>query len=117
MSDEVADLIDSGADLIDKYGHIKGTYGDPSIGFCEIGSLLQVVDDAEQKGDNQNPTLGKALYALGREIKKCACGEEGCKNVSVFHQIVVWNDAEERTQQEVLDHMRLVAKKERGLDV
>ena len=92
-----AQLLRSGAKRIETYGHVKGTYGSKSSGFCIQGSY-GLTDSVGWSDD-------KVLAA--KALKK-VLGQTGA----------VWNDLHTTTKDHVVRKMRQVARLlEHGLQV
>jgi hypothetical protein len=93
MSDQVADVLDDAADLLEREGWIQGdlwrrdSYG----GRCALGAICDAALD------NRNVRVAAARAVLGGS--------------STY--LVDWNDTPGRTKQEVLDAFRAAAKQER----
>ncbi len=90
MSD-VADVLNRAADHIEGYGWTKGTFEDGDGHVCLIGALDKATDIVHV------PTwvMFEAAEALRDEIGDTS--------------LIRWNDAEERTEAEVLALLRKVA--------
>lgn len=95
MSDQIADVIDATADAIETYGWIQGRFGSTEKGFCVLGALKFVVFVLEED------------YLLHDRAQVAIQGHIGM-------HVPPWNDADGRTQQQVLDELRLIAKEERS---
>lgn len=89
---EVADLIEQAANLIETYGWIQGQYGDETMGYCVMGAL----ERAASAGALDRKEAVRAGLALGRQVGAAA--------------ITIYNDAPERTKNEVIDLMKHTAK-------
>jgi hypothetical protein len=108
--DEMANLLDSAADKIERDGWHQGDFypgangnflEDPgSRPVCVRGALLSA-QGASTEGD----------WAWAVHWKACAAVEDAISNPL---PLVTWNDAPARTKQEVLDALRLAAKGERA---
>jgi hypothetical protein len=96
MSDQVADLLDDAADLIEYGGWIQGALEDRGA-HCALGALVDV--DLE----NQHRYLARA--ALAKQV--------GLNPDRAGNWLANWNDDPLRTRQEVLDTFRAAAKAER----
>lgn len=92
--EQVADVLDGAADHIEKYGHHKGS------GFAGPGS------------DSAACVIG-AITIAGRTGADMLAAEVAVRATLDEPAIARWNDAPERTEQEVLDVLRLAAKQER----
>jgi hypothetical protein len=96
MSDQVADVLDDAADLIEYGGWIRGALEDRGA-HCALGAL--VVVDLE----NQYRYLARA--ALAKQV--------GLNPDRAGNWLANWYDDPLRTRQEVLDAFRAAAKQER----
>jgi hypothetical protein len=96
MSDQVADVLDDAADLLERGGWIRGALEDRGA-HCALGAL--VVVDLE----NQHRYLARA--ALAKQV--------GLNPDRAGNWLANWNDDPLRTRQEVLDAFRAAAKQER----
>ena len=94
MTDEqLADLVDDAADLIETDGWIQDAEH-TDLGYCMIGALRRA--------------SGFHIHMDGFSHFSSAC--EAIMNRMRINDIATWNDHDGRTKQEVLDNMRLVAK-------
>lgn len=91
MGRDVADLLDDAADLIERRGWCQGRYQDTDGRLCSVGAL------AAANGDTL-ASYFPAVLVLSRRVG----------------DVVGWNDALGRTEQEVLDTFRAAAKEVRG---
>jgi hypothetical protein len=101
MSQEVADVLDAAADLIENVGHCKGkavaSRGNVAVAYCALGALGRAVVVA-----GNGP-----LYAVARNALKV---EIWGNPLRANEDIVIWNDKPERTAAEVIDTFRRAAK-------
>lgn len=119
-----ATILETAADLIEKHGHIRHAMFNRSGAMCVQGGLEAAVyllvtgeepntQDAgtwllEQRMDSSRRRLGTgAAVVLSSVIPKCGRG----------HSLAGWNDYRAKDAQEVLDSLRLAAKKARDLDL
>jgi hypothetical protein len=93
MSDQVADVLDDAADLLERNGWAPGI-GDG--GHCALGALYHVAGPSHRR-ENQL-AVDALVAALGLERG---------------YAVAVWNDDPGRTKQQVLDAFRAAAKQER----
>lgn len=111
MSDAVAGAVEDIADAIETHGWMQGHAGDPTTGFCITGA-------ADYKIERQDLRI-RALKSIANGLPNIeyisipGCGCTACLDGGAGFACVAWNDREGRTRQEVLDHLRLTAKKER----
>jgi hypothetical protein len=91
MSDQVADVLDDAADLLERGGWIQEALYDSEGGFCSVGALYEVCEDPLVR----NAAYGALFPLNGRR------------------SVADWNNDPSRTMQEVLDAFRAAAKAER----
>ena len=89
--DEPAQMLLKAADVIEKYGHAKSTLGHISVGFCINGAL-----NFAATGTSTNQTTA------GNSAKMRMMASLGGDQIS-------WNNAPERTADEVVAKLRAVA--------
>ena len=101
-SNPVSDLLMKAAGLIEKHGHTKGQLKDKNGSMCFMGAIWQETSQIDL-GLEAAKTTAMALglgfdshYKMGPS--------------SALWTMVEWNNAPERTAQEVIDAMRLAAK-------
>ena len=92
-----------GADAIEQHGHIKEGYGAPDTGFCAMGALRYVV--AGDRPLVAMPEDDRRLYRQARDLLGRSLGYDGFTH----EPIVKFNDAPERTADEVIAAMRKAA--------
>jgi hypothetical protein len=92
MSDQVADVLDDAADLLEREGWVQGHLQNQD-GYCMEGALARVCPQTHTYG-----LFWDAMAVLSLHL------------YSVVDQ---WNDAPGRTKQQVLDELRFIAKRER----
>jgi hypothetical protein len=105
MSEQVADLLDDAADLLERDGWIVGAMFVAGMGRCALGAI-----------DRRDYTTGlrfKARDALRRVIGADMEQDYCLSQVVRARQVAKWNDTPGRTKQQVLDALRLAAKRER----
>jgi hypothetical protein len=93
MSDQIADVLDDAADLLERAGWIQGKTGDPDGARCALGAIA---------GVTAYPDSSEIFVRSALRIEEAVGGS-----------LALWNDAPERTKQQVLDTFRLAAKQER----
>jgi hypothetical protein len=107
VTDEVAArVLDTAADLIDKHGWVQRSWGSEKTGYCALGATLHAMGELTATPiplPDFNGVIARANGALAAEI-----------GLDSNSGIVGWNDAFDRTQDEVVDHMRWAAKRLRG---
>jgi hypothetical protein len=91
MSDQVADVLDDAADLLECGGWIQEALYDSEGGFCSVGALYEVCEDPLVR----NAAYGALFPLNGRR------------------SVADWNNDPLRTKQQVLDAFRTAAKVER----
>lgn len=109
---QIRDDLLGAADVLEKHGHVKQKLYDSKTGrFCALGAIGQAaVGDATVS--SASPRVVAAANAMaeildlppitGYPIDSPYCG---------VNSVVRWNNAPERTAQEVIDGMRLAAAK------
>lgn len=115
MSEEIADVLDNAADLIESKGWIQNAYRDAN-GYCSVGAIMGVFnlvelnqEDEAHSDEHIDFLTDSAEVALIRKLRdKGAIGVEA--------GVIGWNDASGRTKQQVLDLFREVAKEQRDTD-
>ena len=102
MSQEVADVLDAAADLIENVGHCKGkavaSRGSVPLAYCALGALGRA---AVMTGS------GISRYA---DARKALLVEIWGNPRRAYSDIATWNDRPERTAAEVIDTFRRAAK-------
>jgi hypothetical protein len=105
MSQEVADVLDAAADLIENVGHCKGkavaSRGNVAVAYCALGALGGAVVVAGS---------GISLYPLYADARKALLVEIWGNPLRAYSDIASWNDKPERTAAEVIDTFRRAAK-------
>jgi Fe-S-cluster formation regulator IscX/YfhJ len=91
MSDQVADVLDDAADLIERGGWIQNALYDHAGGFCSVGALYEICPTDFPRW---------RTYAALR-------------SVIGGRSLAEWNNDPSRTKQQVLDAFRAAAKQER----
>jgi hypothetical protein len=92
MSDQVADVLDDAADLLERDGWVQGHLHNQD-GYCMEGALAQVCPSTH-------------LYGLFWEAMAVL-------SLHLYSVVDRWNDDPFRTKQQVLDAFRAAAKAER----
>jgi hypothetical protein len=98
MSDQVADVLDDAADLLERDGWIQGHETGPG-GVCAMTAIAAASVD--------HIMVGRSIAAATEDALMGAV--PGWENASV----PAWNDDPGRTKQQVLDAFRAAAKQER----
>jgi hypothetical protein len=97
--EQVADLLDDAAALTERDGWAQGWMHDPDGRWCQVGAIKGA---AAARGMQWNwPLLQAAFNAVADAI--------GVPTV----ELTGWNDAEGRTEQQVLGMLRTTAKRQR----
>lgn len=91
MRAEAAALLEDAADLLEQGGWIKNAY-QTSEGYCVVGAIAAAAVSY--------PLTPTAIHVIARSALGDATGVG----------TMMWNDAPERTKQEVLDALRGAAK-------
>jgi len=101
------EVLDAAADAIDKYGHAKHALGDKWFGMCAQGAMLFACYGRAQwpKGMRFTAT-GERLLAPELHRAMRALQESHRAQIRYTSD---WNNAPERTQDEVTSTMRAVA--------
>lgn len=93
----VATFIRKAANVLEKYGWIKRSYGDESRGFCAIGSLGRV--------ENPNDPLGRGPSSpAGLAAERYLASNCGCL------QLYRWNDEVAKSKEQVIKFFRKAAR-------
>lgn len=91
---ELKDYLVSAKNKILESGWIQGDYGDEERGYCAMGALSRVNDEVvEENGGDAYSLYSGAVRALRIQLRR----QEG------FTVIPAWNDADDRTESDVLD--------------
>ena len=100
--------LNEAADLIEEYGWIQGSRGNPAVGFCAVGAIAYTLT-----GDSKPVDLPPAFWHA------CRFMEEWLKTNghSCRLMIIPWNDTGGRTASEVVDGLRAAARSARHRDV
>jgi hypothetical protein len=111
--DQTETILQSAADLIEKHGHLKNDLGDFTRGFCLRGALQQAtlkagVLDVHPMEINLTGKVGKFL-----NLQKIPDGDMEYwtshgypPDTAYAHPAIVWNNAPERTKEEVVQALR-----------
>lgn len=118
---EPADLLEKAAELIETVGHIKGQavkYGphNTHLAYCATGAIWEAAG-LRDLSNNRFPHLPSVEYAANLAALAAMASflephetELLLSNINPGVRIVNWNDAEERTADEVIDLMKHAAK-------
>jgi len=98
MSYEVADVLDSAADYIERHGWTQGVLKSAAGKVCAGGAIVCL---------SSRDIKIAALSALASQL--------GDHARSPLIAVPYWNDAPDRTEQQVLDALRAAAKSQRTL--
>jgi hypothetical protein len=98
----VADVLDDAADYIEKHGWCQNRLTDIAGRVCAAGAIRAALGIAESE------IPGDTYHAVRHAIYRVA---------PLTHEVPLpsWNDAPDRTEQDVLDMFRAAAKAERRL--
>jgi hypothetical protein len=103
--EKLADLFERSADYLEAHGWLRGSLWNPAGACCARGAMLKVTGQE---------SYGATAFFIGRELAQADAylakflGSQGVDGV------VAWNNAEERTQYEVIDAFRGAAKELRN---
>lgn len=105
-----ADVLNQAADLIETDGWAQGDYLNEDGCHCAVGAICEISTGEPSKIEELTLDAGAALASfLDPEWNA------GAISPMRFHTIVVdWNDAKNRTQQEVVHGLRAAAQKVSG---
>jgi hypothetical protein len=99
MSDQVADVLDDAADLLEREGWIQHASYSLDGGACSVGAVAAVVSRKHLPVVMEDAATNAVQDYLDYRYDDA--------------DIVAWNDAPGRTKQQVLDAFRAAAKQER----
>lgn len=112
----VADVLLKAADLLEKYGHVKLTRGNIHTGMCFLGALEVAQGHPEgydflgAEGPDTEITIA-ASHAVAKSLGLKVKSHESHHEWAAGRAMANWNNAPERTGQEVIDAMRNTAVK------
>ncbi len=98
--DQVADLLDDAADLLERDGWAQGWLRDPDGRLCAAGAMMAA--DVAGSENCRSPLVQAGLSAASDTI-----------GGGLSFTLPMWNDASDRTEQQVLDLLRTTAKRQR----
>lgn len=114
--EEVAELLETAADLIESVGHVKGLYeareagalllgkgGRKVVGYCAVGAICAAYNPVERHFDAHRVRAG--INALHHTVF-----ETGPQTQTGLGNIALWNDTPGRTPGQVIDALKLAAK-------
>jgi hypothetical protein len=120
-NEQVADLLDDAADLLEYGGWTQGQSRDPETGaMCATAAIDRVAytQTNYKLGAYVPMVTGLARYLNSNPVWWRSLlhpsVSEAIRNSTISNAIVGWNDDKERTAQEVLDAFRAAAKDLRG---
>lgn len=90
--DKADPILMKAADLIEKHGHVKGHPGSEELGYCAIGAICAA--DFSFDGMISIPNMFSRIDLLAKVVSSL---------------VPRWNDAPERTKEEVIAALRLAA--------
>lgn len=108
--EDVADLLEQAADRLDVYGWGQDNYRSTDGSYCAMGAIRSAFETSADQG------LARALLARVDAVDRVALALEESGKVplgepmSPASVIICWNDVPGRTQGEVTDLLRKVAK-------
>jgi hypothetical protein len=102
-ANSVSELLLKGADLIEKHGHTKNNLYDDNGAMCFMGALWKAMDAWDIGLRIQAATSVKRVLGLPNPTRSMGLSPD-------ISAVVDWNNAPERTAQEVIDAMRLAAR-------
>lgn len=110
---ETRDALERAADIIEFGGHHKGAYTNGNGAYCLAGSIfkaveLDIANFFEYKGHLYNIKNGNETSISQDEVASNCI--EAIKDFLDIESIPAWNDADETTQEMVIDVLRTVAK-------
>lgn len=98
---KTSEVLEKAADRLDYEGHCKGRYRGLHGGYCTAGAIAAATGlVAHTSVLAKHPAISAVATALGAK--------------SDPKQIAIWNDAPERTKDEVVAMLRAVAASERA---
>jgi hypothetical protein len=105
MSEEVAEVLEKAADLIETVGHCKGNFSESDdqgnkLAYCALGAIAEAVDSMEASYSLRERTedaLERWLFG------KLYLGQTG-------RSIPFWNDHRLRKPEQVVDALKQTAK-------
>jgi hypothetical protein len=99
---DVREVARRAALAIKSCGHVKGQYGDTIVGFCALGALGHASDWLIGKGRIRGPEARReAIIRLA--------GHSPDPDIEAESLVVSWNDAPERTADEVISALENIA--------
>lgn len=112
---ELAQIAELAAESIDTYGWIQSDFGTADTGFCALGAISYSATQTwfvqSSVPDLDYIDRGILRYTAKRRLGQIAGSRVPRTDVdSPEHDLVVWNDTPGRTQGEVTDLLREVAK-------
>lgn len=124
MSTEIAEFLETAADLLEKHGHTTGVMFTPEGAMCVEGSFLATAYLLEM-GEEFDPELALHRGLMTHQLSASILNRARTARRAVFSvlgedddvvfiddkSLVDWNDHRVKDEQEVLDTLRLAAKK------
>jgi hypothetical protein len=114
-------LLDTAADLIEQYGHTKKQLYGKDGSMCFMGAIHRAEDMVASSGKIMR---GEAAEHVMKAMGMVAASYPGMDTYEFYRHrpdpvmtMVEWNNAPERTGQEVIDAFRLAAKVPVAADV
>ncbi|MFY2788494.1 DUF6197 family protein [Rhodococcus sp. MALMAid1271] len=110
----LSEILNRAADLLADKGWNRGYYQSPEGCLCAVGAITLAAggcfsyDEDGTPDDFQGPNDdSRGIYAAMEAVEQAVSGSVG---VDAARDLVTWNDDPDRTQQEVIDTFRSVAK-------
>lgn len=113
---EIGNVLLKAADLLEEYGHIKYIRRDMSGSMCFLGALQEAQGILVTTGEDTPLTIAaSAAVVKFLDLKPTNKTARMYIGHDYYHAVLMaeWNNAEERTGQEVIDAMRQTAETQR----
>ncbi len=108
--EQVADLLDDAADLIERDGWAQGWLRDPDGHLCATGAVAAAATTDDLL---TNQTLRGLVLDPNGPVRAGIRAAEDTIGGGLSFTLPMWNDAEGRSEQQVLDLLRTTAKRQR----
>ncbi len=108
------ELLRKAADIIEREGHAKGELRDPQGRHCATGAVMAAerpgsYDIFEERLEALTSDVINAVKAVGRYLDPNPPVDVNEYTMMHWPMVVNWNNAPERTAEEVVDTLRTVA--------